>query len=349
MKSYDITEWGKPLQEVLRQKPVPTGSEVLVKISACGVCHSDVHIGDGYIDMGDGKKVSFENVGVKLPFTMGHEIVGVVDAVGPDATATVGALCVVYPWIGCGKCRHCQSGAELDCEANIALGTRRAGGYSNYVVVPHSRYILDYGGLDAHVAATCACSGLTAYSALRKLPEFGPDDTVLLLGAGGLGLAALGLAGALTRAKIIVADIDDKKLESAREHGALMTINTAQEGALEKLRDLAVGGVRGVIDFVGTAATVGFSLQAVGKGGSVIIVGLFGGALPLSTALLPMRNLTIRGSYVGSLDEMKELLTLMNSKQLLSAPLFERPMAEINEMLADLRNGRIAGRVIATN
>jgi propanol-preferring alcohol dehydrogenase len=348
VKSYDIVEWGKPLQLVVREAPEPVGSQVRVKVNACGVCHSDVHIWEGYLDMGEGKKVAFENVGLKLPFTMGHEIAGVVDAVGPDATVPVGMPCVVYPWIGCGTCRYCLRGDELNCEANVGLGTRRPGGYSDYVLVPHSRYVLDYGKLDPHVAATCACSGLTAYSALRKLPKFRSDDTILLIGAGGLGLAALGLASALTPAKIAVGDIDDAKLEVAKVRGAALTINTGHVDAAVQLRSQVGEGVSSVIDFVGSPTTVGLALQAVAKGGSVIIVGLFGGGLTLSTALLPMRNISLRGSYVGSLQEMIELLDLLKQKNVLSVPLHERPMSEINNMLDDLKHGRVAGRVIAT-
>jgi D-arabinose 1-dehydrogenase-like Zn-dependent alcohol dehydrogenase len=189
---------------------------------------------------------------------------------------------------------------------------------------------------------------LTAYSALKKLPEYQSEDTILLIGAGGLGLAALGLASALTPAKVVVADIDDAKLEIARKRGAAWTVNTAQEDVAVQLRNLVAEGVRGVIDFVGSPATVALALQAAAKGGTVIIVGLFGGGFTLSTALLPMRNLTLRGSYVGSLQEMTELLELLKQRNVLSVPLQERPMNEINNMLDDLKHGRVAGRVIAT-
>ncbi|WP_043353649.1 alcohol dehydrogenase [Cupriavidus basilensis] len=347
MKSYDIVEWGKPLQTVLRERPRPIGAQVLVKVEACGVCHSDVHIWEGYLDMGGGKKVSFEDVGVKLPFTLGHEIVGVVEEAGPEAAVPVGMRCVVYPWIGCGTCRHCARGNELDCAANVGLGTRKAGGYSDYVVVPHDRYVIDYGSIDPYVAATSACSGLTAYSALRKLPEYQADDTVLLIGAGGLGLAALGLASVLTPAKILVADIDDPKLSIAAAHGAAGTINTAQQNSIGRLREMVGEGVRGVIDFVGSPETLSFAIQSVGKGGTIIVVGLFGGELPLSTALLPMRNLTLRGSYVGSLQEMNALIDLLKRRNVLSVPLHKRPVGTINEMLHDLKAGRINGRAIA--
>lgn len=348
MRSYDILEWGRPLQTVVRETPVPVGNQVLVRVQACGVCHSDVHIWDGHFDMGDGNRISLEAIGAKLPFTLGHEIVGVVEAVGPEATVPVGMQCVVFPWIGCGECRHCLDGREIDCEANVALGTRRPGGFSDHVLVPHSRYILDYGQLDPDVAATCACSGLTAYSAVKKLPDFTERDTVVLIGAGGLGLAALGLCRSLTPAKIVVADIDERKLAFAMQVGADDVINLSQTDVAERLRTRIGDGVRGVIDFVGSPSSVNFALKASRKGGTVIIVGLFGGGMTLPTALLPMRNISLIGSYVGTLAEMKELLELARRNTIFSVPLRRRPMEQINEILTDLRLGQVQGRVLVT-
>ncbi len=346
MKSYDIVEWGRPLQAVLREKPAPQGHEVLLAVDACGVCHSDLHIQSGKLDMGDGRQVSFDSLGLKLPFTLGHEIVGRVVAVGPEASIAVGARCVVFPWIGCGQCKRCTSGDELSCESNIALGTRRAGGFSDHVLVPHERYLLDYGDVDPWVAATCACSGLTAFSALRKLPPLTADDALLLIGAGGLGLAALHLAPALTRARLVVADIDEAKLRYVHESTGVEVLNLRNPEAVRSLRERLGEGVRGVLDFVGSPSTLETALQAVGKGATVIVVGLFGGATNLPIAALPSRNLTLRGSYVGSLAEMRELLDLVKRDSLLRVPLTSIPLDDINQALDDLGAGRVQGRVV---
>ncbi len=347
MKSFDIVEWGKPLQQVLRDTPQPVGEQVRVKVTACGVCHSDLHIQSGRLDLGNGRNVSFESVGVRLPFTMGHEIVGVVDAAGPQSSAQAGTPCVVYPWAGCGRCRFCLAGDEVSCEAGQALGTRRPGGFSDYVMVAHQRYLLDYGSLDAKLAATCACSGLTAYSAWRKLPSLTELDRVLVIGAGGLGLAALGLGSAVSKAQVIVGDIDASKLALARSLGAT-TLDLSAEDAAQQLRGMVGEGVRGVIDFVGSPDTVDFGIKAIGRSGTVVVVGLFGGALSLSTALLPMRNIAIRGSYVGTLGEMIELIALVQGGVSLNVPLIERPMSDINASLDALAAGRVAGRIVAT-
>jgi D-arabinose 1-dehydrogenase-like Zn-dependent alcohol dehydrogenase len=214
-------------------------------------------------------------------------------------------------------------------------------------MVANQRYLLGYGDLDPHLAATCACSGLTAYSAWKKCPELTREDTVLVIGAGGLGLAALGLAGALTKAHVVVGDIDANKLTLAADLGAdVLDMSTNDAAAV--LRSRLGEGVRAVIDFVGSPKTVDFAMKVAGRSAAIVIVGLFGGATPLSTALLPMRNLTLRGSYVGSLEEMKELLLLLQGGVSLNVPLSSRPLVEINQALDELAAGRIAGRVIAT-
>lgn len=347
MRSYDITEWGRPLQERLRENPVPQGSEVLLAVEGCGVCHSDIHIRDGFLDLGEGRKVCFEALGVTLPFTLGHEIVGKVVAVGPDAALALGSRRVVYPWIGCGECRRCLGGDELACERSAGLGIRRAGGFADHVLVPHPRYLLDFGKLDPYVAATCACSGLTAYSALRKLPQYGDSDTLLLIGAGGLGLAALNLARLVTSARIVVADINPTKLAAAEHMGGCEVFDMSEPQPAERLLALVGEGLRGAIDFVGSPATLDFAMKSAGKGATVIVVGLFGGALSLSTALLPSRNLTLRGSYVGTLDEMRDLLGQLQERDVLRVPLARVRLDDINVALEALSAGTARGRFVA--
>ncbi len=167
MRSYQITEFGKPLEARDYPTPAPRGTEVLMRVSACGVCHSDLHIWQGYFDLGDGKRITFADRGVEPPFTLGHEIVGEVAAVGPEAAGVaVGDRRVVYPWIGCGDCLPCRRDENLLCETPHTIGTRRDGGYSDHVIVPHPRYLVDYAGVAEDLACTYACSGLTAYSAL---------------------------------------------------------------------------------------------------------------------------------------------------------------------------------------
>ncbi len=312
------------------------------------MCHSDVHIRKGEFDLGGGRAIRYADLGVALPFTMGHEIVGRIAALGPSAHGVrVDQPVVVYPWMGCGECAVCFDGRDIDCERNRSLGTRRNGGYAECVIVPHARYLLNFGSIDPNVAATCACSGLTAYSALRKLPELTASDSILLIGAGGLGLAAAGLAKLLTPARIVVADLDASKLAAATRAGADVTFCTAS-GDAAALQAAAGGRFRATIDFVGSPQTVRFGLDCATRSGTVVVVGLFGGSFDLSTALLPMRNLALRGSYVGSLQEMQDLLAIVAEQSSLNVPISNRKMSDVDATLDDLAAGRIVGRVVAT-
>jgi D-arabinose 1-dehydrogenase-like Zn-dependent alcohol dehydrogenase len=346
MESYQVLEWGRPLQRVLGPKPEPTGAEVLVKVRACGVCHSDIHIRDGAYDLGGGKSIQLGLIGIHLPLTMGHEIVGTVVEAGPDAQVEIGAEGVVYPWIGCGACRHCLHGEELDCETPRSLGTRRPGGYGQYVLVPHPRYVLPVGGLDPLVAASAACSGLTAYSALRKLPTGGSDETLVIIGAGGLGLAALGLVRHLHASRVVLVDANPDKLALAAPQ-ADAVLDIRDPGSAAALRTFAGGGALGVVDFVGLPQTFEWGMAALRKGGTLVEVGLFGGGVHLSIPLLPMRNLKLLGSYVGSLREFTELLALLGRGDVKTVPVQGRPIAEINDIFEDIRQGRVAGRIMA--
>ena len=349
MNSYQITSFGKPLELRCYEEPVPTGTEVVVAITASGVCHSDLHLWSGSFDLGGGKKVDVAARGMKLPFTLGHEIVGEVIAVGPDAEGIeIGGKGIAYPWIGDGTCEACRSGHELRCTSPRMLGTRRDGGYSDRVVVPHPRYIVPYGAIDPALAATCACSGLTAYSAIKKLPHLAQDDTLLIVGAGGVGLACVGLAASLSKARIVVADISPEKREAALAAGATAVIDP--KGVDPKADILATSGrpPLAAIDFVGAPDTLAFAMGEVATGGHVVVVGLFGGEMPLSVPLLPLRQLTLQGSYVGTLEELKELVAHMQTHTVKPVPITKRPMSEVNAILHDLEGGRIVGRCVMT-
>ena len=177
MKSFQVADFNAPLKEVDHPTPQPTGTQVLVKVKAAGVCHSDLHIWEGGYDLGHGRKpLSLKDRGVSLPRTMGHETVGEVVAFGPDVKAAdkgglkVGDVALAYPWLGCGKCETCQAGEENMCAVKPnALGVYCDGGYADYMTVPHPKYLLDLRGLDPVTAAPYACSGVTTYSALKKV------------------------------------------------------------------------------------------------------------------------------------------------------------------------------------
>src|ERR1700688_2456660 len=320
MKSFKVTDFNAPLAEVDEPTPTPSGTQVLIKVKAAGVCHSDLHIWEGGYDLGHGRKpLSLRDRGVSLPRTMGHETVGEVLAFGPDAKAIAGDLkpgdiALVYPWLGCGKCEVCLAGEENMCAKPASLGFYCDGGYADHMTVPHPKYLLNLKGLDPVTAAPYACSGVTTYSALKKV-ESVFHTPIVIFGAGGLGLMALSLLKAMGGKGAIVVDIDARKREAAMAAGALAAIDGKAPDALQQLAKAAGGPIRAVIDLVGNAATTQLGFDCLTKGGKLVIVGLFGGGAPWALPLIPIKAITIQGSYVGNLRETQELLDLVRAKK----------------------------------
>jgi D-arabinose 1-dehydrogenase-like Zn-dependent alcohol dehydrogenase len=163
-RRQSLVAYGQPLCETIAECPTPRGSEVLLRVECCGVCHSDLHVQDGYFALGGDKQLDITKDRA-LPFTLGHEIAGVIEAVGEQAgDAVIGRRVAVYPWIGCGSCPACNAGNENMCSANHHLGVTADGGYASHVLVPHPRYLLDYAPLAPAFAGPLMCSGLTAYA-----------------------------------------------------------------------------------------------------------------------------------------------------------------------------------------
>ena len=184
-----VHEFGQPLRPDDRPDMTPRGTEVILSVTAAGVCHTDLHIREGGYDLGHGRKLEFAQRGIALPLVMGHETVGEVVAAGPDVgTLDRGKKYVVYPWIGCGTCAVCASGQEQLCMKPQFLGMHVDGGYATQIRVPHPKYLHEIGDIPPENAAPLACSGLTAYGALKKVESTLKDHALLVIGAGGLGL-----------------------------------------------------------------------------------------------------------------------------------------------------------------
>jgi len=349
MRGMKIIEWGKPLEAREYPDPEPKGEEVLLRVEAAGVCHSDVHIWDGYFDLGGERRISLESRGVHLPFTMGHEIAGEVAALGPQASnVKVGDKVVAYPWIGCGECAVCRKGEELLCLKPRTLGTRRSGGYGTHVIVPHGGYLLPHDGVPQSLAATYTCSGITAFSALKKTREhLGADDHLVIIGAGGVGGSAVHIAPAAVAGRVIVADIDAQKRAQARQMGALETIDNSTHDAVKQVMEATDGGAAAAIDFVGSPKTMEFGVNVLRKGGKLVMVGLYGGACPISTVMFPFKMMTIEGSYVGTLEDLKELLALGKTGKIPPIPIETRPADQVSAALSELKSGgKVRGRVV---
>ena len=348
MLSYDVVAWGKPLERNERALPQPAGSEVLLRLKYCGVCHSDVHIRDGYFDLGGGKRLQMSERGMHLPATLGHEPLGTVVAAGPDALdAPLGQDRLVYPWTGCGKCGPCCGALDNYCMAARMIGIQRSGGYADHLLVPHPRYLIDAGGLDPAWAATLSCSGLSAYSALAKLKPIPPAEWVAIMGAGGLGLSAVAMLRALGHERIVVVDIDGRKLAAAEAHGAAGTVDAAGGDAANKLKEITGGYLYGAVDFVGLKETAELALGVLRKGGRLILVGLYGGEIPLSVGSTILRALTVQGSHLGSVAELMEVVALARQGKLQAIPVQTRPLSEVSRTLDELKAGTIIGRVVA--
>lgn len=348
MLSYDVVEWGKALEKRERVTPTPRGTEVLVRLKYCGVCHSDVHIRDGYFDLGGGKRLHMSERGMKLPVTLGHEPYGTVIAAGPDAsTAPVGVDRLIFPWTGCGECVRCREGLDNYCMAPNMIGIQRPGGYADHLLVPHPHYLVDASGIDPLWAATLSCSGLSTYSAVSKLKPIPTDEWVAVMGAGGLGLSAIGMLRALGHERIVSIDIDATKLLAAEAAGAVPLLNSRDTEAAQQLKQLTGGALYGAVDFVGASATANLALSALRKGGKLILVGLFGGEITVSIAGTILRAITIQGSHVGSVDELTAVVALARDGIIKPIPIETRPLAAVSRTLDELKAGSVIGRVVA--
>jgi len=347
LRRQSLTAYAAPLCETIVDCPRPQGTQVLVRVDRCGVCHSDLHMQDGYFKLGEDKKLDVR-AGRALPFTLGHEIAGTVEAVGEGATIAPGAAVAVYPWIGCGGCPACRRGDENICAAPRHLGINVDGGFASHVLVPHPRYLIDYAPLPASFAATLMCSGLTAYAALKRLAPQASHGPVLLVGMGGVGMMGLALAHAMFGQAPLVADIDAKKRDAALAAGAAAAFDPLDASARKALLAATNGGAYGACDFVGSDRSLAFATSALAKGGKVVVTGLFGGTFTMPVAMFALKAMAIEGIQTGTLAEARELVTLARERKLAAPPLGEQPMAQAQAALEALRAGAVVGRLVLT-
>src|SRR5919204_806686 len=272
MNAARIIKPNESLQIQQIETPKPKGSQVLIKVSSSGVCHSDIHLWQGGYEGPGGQFLKTTDRGVKYPLTPGHEIAGTVESMGEEAEAQAGEAfnknqkVIVFPWIGEGGCPACRIGQENLCDKPRSLGVYTDGGYAEYVLVPSYRYLLKISDeLDTNASATLSCSALTAYGAVKNA-NLKPNDNVVIVGAGGLGLMAIQLAKAVTGARIIAMDIDDKKLQAAKSNGADMVINSKTEDAAKSVMEVTDKmGADAVIDFVNASKTAETDMQLLRK------------------------------------------------------------------------------------
>ena len=348
VKAARIIEPDKPLELNQVEISDPSGTEVLIKVISTGVCHSDLHLWEGGYDTGDGfMKVT--DRGVKFPVTPGHEVVGTIEKIGESVQdVKIGDNVLVYPWIGpknC-ECTSCKKGDTNLCETPQSLGVFQDGGYAEKIIIPDYKFLADIGDVNPDSASSLACSGLTAYTAIKKALVNNPES-ILIVGAGGLGLMGVQIASHLAKCKIICADLDDEKLKTAKELGATDVVNTKESDASQKIMSICnEKGVDSIVDFVNAPPTVKLDLSVVRKRGNIILVGLFGGSVDLPLVSVPLKAITIQGAYTGNYKDMVELIEL--AKQGVINPIVSKhyTLDEATGALDDLKNRKILGRAV---
>ena len=343
MQAYQLVEWQQAPELRDVDVPEPGPGEVLIKVGGAGACHSDLHV----------MEWPAGTLPYELPFTLGHENAGWIEAVGPGVTGwDLGAGVAVYgPW-GCGRCRACRTTLETLCERGAEIGAAggglgRDGGMAEYMLVPDTRLLVPLGDLDPRDAAPLSDAALTPYHALKlALAKLVPGTSVLVIGVGGLGHMAVQLVRAISPADVIAVDVDRGKLELAREVGATATVE-AGEDAPEAVRELTGGrGVTVVLDCVGTDATLALDAAAVATGGSVMVIGVAGGTLPLTFATMPF-DASITHPYWGSAIELAEVLELARTGRI-HAHVEHFPLDRADEAYQRMRDGTLSGRAVIT-
>jgi propanol-preferring alcohol dehydrogenase len=346
VKAARIVKVNEKLEIQQVETPKPRGSQVLVKVQSSGVCHSDIHLWEGYYEGVGGQLLKTTDRGVNYPLTPGHEVAGIVDSLGEQAEGfNNNDKVLVYPWIGEGLCPACRIGEENLCDKPRSLGVYMDGGYAEYVLVPSYKYLIKISdGMDTDASATLSCSALTAYGAVKNA-NLKPDDNVVIVGAGGLGLMAIQLAKAVTGARIIAMDLDDKKLEFAKKEGADTTVNSKNEDPVKTIMELTDKmGADAVIDFVNASKTVETDMQFLRRRARVVLVGLFGGELKLSLVTMPTRAYKLIGSYTGTLSDMIELVSLARRGVIKPVVSNRFKLDQATDALTMLKDGKILGR-----
>jgi len=323
----------RPFAVVDADRPEAGPGEVVVKIVASGVCHSDLHIARGEFEA------------VKYPITLGHEPAGCVYEVGEGVTGLKkGQPVIVYPGRGCGRCWFCLRGEENHCEDGKFIGFDQDGGHAEYLLVESPRYLFPLSGLSLDEGAPLGCAGITAYHAVKAkaLPVLHAGDCVVIIGVGGLGHLAIQFLRNMSTCSIIAVDVRRRSLSLAEKLGSDQTI-LARKNIATQVRRVAKKGVGAVIDFVGSTSTLTASYKMLRAGGRLVVVGAAGGHLKMDSGSTNGRE--VHGSISGSLSEMRELIEIARRKQF-KVMVKPYPLEQVNDVLKMLEEGRMEGRAV---
>jgi propanol-preferring alcohol dehydrogenase len=335
MKAAVLREFKKPLTIEEVGEPRPGPDEVIIRIEACGVCHSDVHVADG--DWAQFAKI------VKTPLIPGHEIAGLVVEKGAAVTDVQVGHRVGVPWIHwtCGACESCREGNENLCRRQKITGVTVDGGYAEFVKAPASHVIRIPDGLSPVQAAPFLCAGVTVYRALKRAGIL-PGQRLAVFGIGGLGHLGVQFGLALGT-EVAAIDISEEKLALARSLGASSTFNAATTNVIKGLRDS--GGVH--VSLVTSAARASYetAFHCVRPTGTLLVVGLPADPICFLPILMAAGEIRIQASTVGTRHDLREVLAIAAAGKV-RCQVSARPLEEVNEALEQLRRGQVSGRLV---
>ena len=331
MKAAVLTKYAAPLEISEMPIPEPKAGELLVKLEACGVCHTDVHFWKGEHELP-----------VSLPQVMGHEGIGrIVKTGSKNSNWTIGErVGVGYVFDTCGRCCECLTGFETNCKEVTCTGVNVNGCFAEYVVLRENWATRIPESLVTTEAAPLLCAGVAAYSAIRKA-HLEPGELAVIFGAGGLGAYAIQYAK-LNGARVAVVDVDEKKLELANQVGADHVFR-ADEDPVEKI--LAVGGADACLNFAPVASTWQQMLLSCAPRGRIVLVALPTDHLDFEAPQIIENGLTIMGSADGTRQELRQLMGLANGKHVKSI-VEVVPFSEINTALQRLDSGELKSRLV---
>ncbi|ARM74654.1 NAD(P)-dependent alcohol dehydrogenase [Acidianus manzaensis] len=343
MKAMRVVEINKPLKLQDVDSPKPKGTQVLVKVEAAGVCHTDVHMRQGRFG-----NLRIEDLGVRLPVTLGHEIAGRIEEVGDEVIGySKGDLVAVNPWEGEGNCYYCRIGEEHLCDTPRWLGINYDGAYAEYVLVPHYKYLYKLRRLSAVEASPLTCSGITTYRAVKKA-ILDPTKTLVVIGAGGgLGTMAIQIAKAISGATVIGIDVRDEATEAAKKAGADYVINASSSNPVNEIRKITEGrGADAIIDLNNSDKTLSIYPMALAKQGKYIMVGLFGADLHYHAPLITLGEIQFVGSLVGNQSDFLGIMKLADAGKVKPMVTKTMKLEEANEAIDNLENFRAVGRQV---
>ncbi|ALS23307.1 MULTISPECIES: alcohol dehydrogenase AdhP [Paenibacillus] len=335
MKAAIVNQFHQKLE--IKEVPTPEvgQGEVLVRITACGVCHTDLHAAHGDWP-----------VKPKLPLIPGHEGVGYVEKVGPGVSSLNIGDRVGIPWLfsACGECEYCLTGWETLCKSQLNGGYSADGGYAEYCVAPAAYVARIPDGVSDEEIAPILCAGVTTYKAL-KVTDAKPGEWVAIYGIGGLGHIALQYAKAMGF-NVIAVDISDDKLELAKQLGADLTINGKSVNPVEEIEN-KVGGAHAAVSVAVTPKAFEQAYRSVRRGGTLVVVGLPSGELPIPIFDTVLNGVTVKGSIVGTRKDMQEALDFA-ARGKVKAIIETQPLEKINEIFERMEKGNINGRIVLT-